>query len=78
MHIQWTALPGEIEFETFNGAAARLTVQGLSVHPGDAKGKMINAMKVIAEANAMLPQRSTRRRHRTGKAFIIWTESRRK
>ena len=47
--------PGEIEFETFNAAAARLTVQGLSVHPGDAKGKMINAMKVIMEANAMLP-----------------------
>ena len=47
--------PGEIEFETFNAAAARLTVQGLSVHPGDAKGKMINAMKVIMEANDMLP-----------------------
>ena len=47
--------PGEIEYETFNAAAARLTVHGISVHPGDAKGKMINAMKVIMEANAMLP-----------------------
>ena len=47
--------PGEIEYETFNAAEARLTAHGLSVHPGDAKGKMINAMKVIMEANAMLP-----------------------
>lgn len=49
------SVPGEIEYETFNAAAARLTVQGFSVHPGDAKGMMINAMKVIMEANAMLP-----------------------
>lgn len=50
------SVPGEIEYETFNAAAARLTVHGLSVHPGDARGKMINAMKVIMEADAMLPQ----------------------
>lgn len=49
------SVPGEIEYETFNAAGARLTAHGLSVHPGDAKGKMINAMKVIMEADAMLP-----------------------
>ena len=49
------SVPCEFEYETFNAAAARLTAHGLSVHPGDAKGKMINAMKVIMEANAMLP-----------------------
>ncbi len=49
------SVPCEIEYETFNAAAARLTAHGLSVHPGDAKDKMINAMKVIMEANAMLP-----------------------
>lgn len=49
------SVPGEIEYETFNAAAARLTAHGFSVHPGDAKGIMINAMKVIMEANAMLP-----------------------
>lgn len=49
------SVPGEIEYETFNAAAAHLTVNGFSVHPGDAKGKMINAMKVIMEANALLP-----------------------
>jgi len=49
------SVPGEIEYETFNAAAARLTAHGISVHPGDARGKMINAMKVIMEANAMLP-----------------------
>lgn len=43
------------EYETFNAASARLTAHGISVHPGTAKGKMINAMKVIMEADSMLP-----------------------
>ena len=47
--------PGEMEYETFNAAAAKLTFHGLSVHPGTAKGRMINAMLVAMEANAMLP-----------------------
>ena len=47
--------PCEIEYETFNAAAVKMTVQGLSVHPGSAKGKMINALLVAMEANAMLP-----------------------
>ena len=47
--------PGEVVYETFHAAAARLTVRGFNVHPGTAKGRMINAMKVIMEANAMLP-----------------------
>ncbi|MBR7044078.1 MAG: peptidase T [Lachnospiraceae bacterium] len=50
------SVPGEVVYETFHAAAARLTVRGFSVHPGSAKGRMINAMKVIMEANAMLPQ----------------------
>lgn len=47
--------PAELEYETFNAAAAHLTAHGISVHPGCAKGKMINAMKVIMEADSMLP-----------------------
>ena len=47
--------PNEVEYETFNAAAAHLTAHGLSVHPGDAKGRMINAMKVLMEFNSMLP-----------------------
>jgi tripeptide aminopeptidase len=49
------SVPAELEYETFNAAAAHLTAHGISVHPGCAKGKMINAMKVIMEADSMLP-----------------------
>ena len=47
--------PNEVEYETFNAAAAVLRFTGFSVHPGSAKGKMVNAMLTAMEANAMLP-----------------------
>lgn len=47
---------GEIEFENFNAAGAVVKVQGRSVHPGEAKGKMINALLVGMEYYALLPQ----------------------
>ena len=47
----------EIEYECFNGASAQVNVKGLSVHPGGAKDKMINASRVAMEFNALLPQR---------------------
>ena len=47
---------GEIEFENFNAASANITIQGLSVHPGSAKGKMINAARIATELVQMLPQ----------------------
>lgn len=46
---------GELEFENFNASMATVTVHGKSVHPGDAKGVMINAQLVFMEFNAMLP-----------------------
>ena len=46
---------GELEDETFNAAAARLTVHGRSVHPGGAKGKMINSILVAQEFQSLLP-----------------------
>lgn len=46
---------GELENETFNAAAAKLTVYGRSVHPGSAKGKMINSMLIAYEFQNMLP-----------------------
>lgn len=46
---------GELENETFNAAAARLNVYGRSVHPGSAKGKMINSMLIAHEFQNMLP-----------------------
>ncbi|MEG1611927.1 MAG: peptidase T [Alistipes sp.] len=46
---------GELEFENFNAAGAKIEIQGRNVHPGSAKNKMINAIIVGAELNAMLP-----------------------
>ena len=47
--------PGELNFETFNAASAKIEVNGFNIHPGSAKGKMINANKVAMEIAAMLP-----------------------
>ncbi|MCM1344180.1 MAG: peptidase T [Muribaculaceae bacterium] len=46
---------GELENETFNAASGRLTVYGRSVHPGGAKGKMINSILVAQEFQSLLP-----------------------
>ena len=46
---------GELEYENFNAAKATVTIQGRNVHPGYAKDKMINAMLVAMELNALLP-----------------------
>ena len=45
----------EINFETFNAAAAHFRIRGVSVHPGSAKGIMVNAAHIAARINAMLP-----------------------
>jgi len=45
----------EINYETFNAAAAHWEIHGFNVHPGSAKGKMINASLVAMELNAVLP-----------------------
>lgn len=46
---------GELEYENFNAAGAKVYVHGRSVHPGDAKNKMMNALLVLQEFQAMLP-----------------------
>lgn len=46
---------GELEFENFNAAAAKTTIQGRNVHPGYAKNKMINALHVATELIQLLP-----------------------
>ena len=46
---------GELEFENFNAASARIRIQGRNVHPGYAKGKMKNAIIIGTELNALLP-----------------------
>lgn len=46
---------GEIEYENFNAASAKITIQGVSIHPGSAKGRMKNSLLIGMELNAMLP-----------------------
>ena len=46
---------GELEFENFNAAGAKIRIQGSNVHPGYAKGKMRNAIHIAKELDAMLP-----------------------
>ncbi|MCC2527556.1 peptidase T [Bacillus halotolerans] len=46
---------GELEYESFNAAAAKITIKGNNVHPGTAKGKMVNSAKIAMKLNSMLP-----------------------
>lgn len=48
-------ISGEISYENFNAARAKIDIAGKSVHPGDAKGIMINAGLAAAELNSLLP-----------------------
>ena len=46
---------GELEYENFNGAACRVTVHGVNIHPGSAKNQMKNASLIAMEWNSLLP-----------------------
>ena len=46
---------GELEYENFNAASGRVTLNGVSIHPGSAKGKMKNACLMAMEFNSLLP-----------------------
>lgn len=50
---------GELEYENFNAAVARITFKGRNVHPGYAKGKMINSIRVANQFAIMLPRWET-------------------
>lgn len=47
---------GNLEYECFNAASAKLTIHGVSVHTGYAKGKMVNAARLACELNDMIPE----------------------
>ncbi|SFK91345.1 peptidase T. Metallo peptidase. MEROPS family M20B [Porphyromonadaceae bacterium KH3CP3RA] len=47
---------GELEYENFNAASAKIEIQGRNVHPGYAKGKMVNALHLANELIALLPE----------------------
>ena len=50
---------GELEYENFNAAGAKVTVNGRIVHPGYAKGKLVNAMSIASEFIMAMPQDET-------------------
>lgn len=50
---------GELEYENFNAAHAKIVIEGISVHPGYAKGKMVNAISIANEFMAILPPGET-------------------
>lgn len=47
---------GELQYESFNAAAAKVIIKGNNIHPGSAKGKMINSAKIAMEFNRQLPE----------------------
>ncbi|MGG3469204.1 peptidase T [Neobacillus pocheonensis] len=46
---------GELEYESFNAASAKITIKGTNIHPGSAKDKMVNSMKIAMELHSKLP-----------------------
>ncbi len=50
---------GELEYENFNAASARIRFHGRSIHPGEAKGRMINALLMAVEYLSLLPPQET-------------------
>ncbi|AYD40874.1 peptidase T [Clostridium fermenticellae] len=50
---------GELQYENFNAASAKVTIKGRSVHPGSAKGVMINSVLIAGEFMSMLPENET-------------------
>lgn len=46
---------GELEYESFNAAGAKITIKGNNIHPGSAKGKMVNSVKIAMELQSKLP-----------------------
>jgi len=48
---------GELQYESFNAAAAKITFKGTNIHPGTAKGKMVHAAKIAMEFHSMLPEK---------------------
>lgn len=64
-------VPGSVEDETFSADGATVTIDGISAHPGYAKGKMENSMKIAAEILAALPKDSLSPESTSGKQGFI-------
>ena len=64
-------VPGSVEDETFSADAAKVVIDGISAHPGYAKGKMENSMKIAGEILAQLPKDSLSPESTSGKQGFI-------
>ena len=62
---------GELEFENFNAASAKVEVTGVSVHPGYAKNKMVNAARVATEYASLMPAAETPERTAEYEGFYL-------
>src|SRR5680860_1104281 len=61
---------GELEYENFNAASAKVTISGKSVHPGYAKNKMVNAISIATEFLEILPPEETPQRTEGREGFF--------
>ena len=65
---------GELEYENFNAAGAKVQFKGLSIHPGSAKDKMVNAQLLAMEFNALLPVQQRPEYTEGYEGFIMLTD----
>lgn len=65
---------GELEYENFNAAGTKIRVSGKSVHPGYAKGKMVNAVRILNELLSLLPENEVPERTSGREGFFHLTE----
>jgi len=61
---------GELQYESFNAAAAKVTTHGISVHPGSAKGKMVNAITMAIKFHNFMPQEAVPEKTEGYEGFI--------
>lgn len=62
---------GHFEYETFNAAEAKLTIEGTSVHPGTAYGRLVNALKIANAIEQKLPAEDVPERTREREGFYL-------
>ena len=65
---------GEVSYENFNAASAKIDIRGRNVHPGEAFGKMINAARLAMEFDSMLPSRERPEDTRDHEGFFHLTD----
>ncbi len=65
---------GELEYENFNAASGKIVVKGVSIHPGSAKGKMINAARIACEFEELMPKDAVPEKTEGYEGFIHLTD----